>query len=299
MARRVAFKDTVAVIQNIKEDGGVILTNFSSNEDVQRVNTDAAPYIQKIIDDRASQSLPRETSRCFRLFGRSRTAREGWLQQPAFLEVLNHFLRTETVPDNEYGSTVIETNAILSAAATLDIGPGVKAQDLHRDDFIWQQTHTVKEGQGYQMGSDVSMGLLVPGVNTTKANGATLVEKFLATLSPYTDGAQFVPGSHLWDHSRRPKKDAVAVEMAVGEAFLFLGSTVHAGVGWIFPFLDAQDQLKGAQENQHLLWSKDEVQQWSLAAQKQAGYVLDNPFLGHCDEKNPVDVVGVDAEITG
>lgn len=178
---------------------------------------------------RASQSLPRETSRCFRLFGRSRTAREGWLQQPAFLEVLNHFLRTETVPDNEYGSTVIETNAILSAAATLDIGPGVKAQDLHRDDFIWQQTHTVKEGQGYQMGSDVSMGLLVPGVNTTKANGATLVEKFLATLSPYTDGAQFVPGSHLWDHSRRPKKDAVAVEMAVGEAFLFLGSTVHAG----------------------------------------------------------------------
>lgn len=51
MARRVAFKDTVAVIQNIKEDGGVILTNFSSNEEVERVNADAAPYIQKIIDD--------------------------------------------------------------------------------------------------------------------------------------------------------------------------------------------------------------------------------------------------------
>lgn len=133
------------------------------------------------------------------------------------------------MPYIENGSTVIETNAILSAAATLDIGPGVKVQDLHRDDFIWQQTHTVKEGQGYQMGSDVSMGLLVPGVNTTKANGATLVENFLAMLSPYTDRAQFVPGSHLWDHSRRPKKDAVAAEMAVGEAFLFLGSTVHAG----------------------------------------------------------------------
>lgn len=51
MARRVAFQDTVAVIQSIKEDGGVILTNFSSNEDVERVNADAAPYIQKIIDD--------------------------------------------------------------------------------------------------------------------------------------------------------------------------------------------------------------------------------------------------------
>ena len=79
---------------------------------------------------------------------------------------------------------MIETDAILSAAATLDISPGVKAQDLHRDDFIWQQTHTVKEGQGYQMGSDFSMGLLVPGINTIKANGATLVEEFPAMLSP-------------------------------------------------------------------------------------------------------------------
>lgn len=51
MARRVALKDMAAVIQIIKEDGGVILTNFSSTEDVERVNADAAPYIQKIVDD--------------------------------------------------------------------------------------------------------------------------------------------------------------------------------------------------------------------------------------------------------
>ena len=91
--------------------------------------------------------------------------------------MINHFLRTKSLPYNDGNSTVIETDAILSAAATLDIGPGVKAQDLHRDDFIWQQTHSVEveEGREYQMGSDVSMGLLVPGVNTTKANGASLV----------------------------------------------------------------------------------------------------------------------------
>ena len=41
---------------------------------------------------------------------------------------------------------------------------------------------------------------------------------------------KFVPSSHLWEHSRRPKHgEAVSVEMGVGEAFLFLGSTVHAG----------------------------------------------------------------------
>lgn len=44
------------------------------------------------------------------------------------------------------------------------------------------------------------------------------------------DVEQFVKGSHLWDHSRRPKADEVAyAEMSLGEAFIFLGSTVHGG----------------------------------------------------------------------
>lgn len=51
MARRVQFNDTAAVIQTIKGDGGVILTGFSSIEDVQRVNADAAPFVKKVIDD--------------------------------------------------------------------------------------------------------------------------------------------------------------------------------------------------------------------------------------------------------
>ena len=60
----------------------------------------------------------------------------------------------------------------------MDIGPGVKAQDLHRDDFIWQQTHQFGcESKGYVLGQDVGMGLLVPGVDTFTANGATLVSK--------------------------------------------------------------------------------------------------------------------------
>lgn len=144
-----------------------------------------------------------------------------------------------------------------------------------------------------------------------------------------------MPGSHLWDHTRRPKtEEVVAAEMTVGEAFLFLGSTVHAGGAnrtsqsrpmhgffycrsWMRPevrtlyantllqgsrtlrtscSLLKQDELMRLQENQHMWWTKDEVQQWSLAAQKQAGYVLDNPFLGHCDETNPVDVVRVDTD---
>ena len=48
--------------------------------------------------------------------------------------------------------------------------------------------------------------------------------------------------------------------------------------------------LTSSQENQHLWWKEEEVRNGSQAAQKQAGYVLDNPFLGHCNEGNPVDM---------
>lgn len=123
---------------------------------------------------RAKRSLPRETSRVTRFFGRSKTAREGWLQQPKLHEIFNHFLRTETIPYDDPDSMKLSTDPILSSAATLDIGPGVRAQGLHRDHFIWQQTCTTSRDK-YSLGSDVSMGLLVPGVNTTAANGATLV----------------------------------------------------------------------------------------------------------------------------
>ena len=130
-------------------------------------NTNANPQ-------RARRSLPRETSRVTRLFGRSKTAREGWLQQPNLHEVFNHFLRTESIPYQDPNSIKLSTNPILSSAATLDIGPGVKAQGLHRDDFIWQQTRTTPREKN-SLGSDVSMGILVPGVNTNAHNGATLV----------------------------------------------------------------------------------------------------------------------------
>ena len=44
------------------------------------------------------------------------------------------------------------------------------------------------------------------------------------------------------------------------------------------------------QENQHLWWKEEEVRKWSPAAQKQAGYVRENPYLGHCNETNPIDI---------
>lgn len=51
MARRVTLQDPTTAIKYLREDGGVILTNFSTIDDVEKVNADAAPYIDAILKD--------------------------------------------------------------------------------------------------------------------------------------------------------------------------------------------------------------------------------------------------------
>ncbi|KAL8884512.1 MAG: hypothetical protein Q9192_006830 [Flavoplaca navasiana] len=215
MARRVPVTDVTQAISCLQEDGGVILTGFASTEEVTTVNNDAAPYLAAVAQERSSNGQPRGTIRCHRLFGRSRTAREKWMQRPEVHLILNSFLETTSIPYNDQGNCVIETEPILSSAATMQISPGEKAQDLHRDDFIWQRTHNnTTTGGNYKTASETSLGIIVAGSETTAANGATV----------------FIPKSHLWDHSRRPEAEETQyAEMSVGEAFVFLGSTVHGG----------------------------------------------------------------------
>ena len=96
------------------------------------------------------------------------------MQSPEVHQILDSFLRTTSIPYNDQGNCVIETEPILSSAATMQISPGEKAQDLHRDDFIWQRTHT-DTGGDYKNASETSLGIIVAGFETTAANGATVV----------------------------------------------------------------------------------------------------------------------------
>ena len=129
--------------------------------------------------------------RCHRLFGRSETAREKWLQRETVDTILKQFLGTSSVPYNDADGTEIMTGALLSASATLEISPGEKAQSLHRDDFIWQQSH-VKARDSYETGSDASLGILVPALRTTFENGATAVREERCLFSkPFKTDASF------------------------------------------------------------------------------------------------------------
>lgn len=60
MARRVPLNDPKTAIQVIEQDGGVILTGFSSIAKVQEVNRDAAPFIAAFrADVRSHPHIPK------------------------------------------------------------------------------------------------------------------------------------------------------------------------------------------------------------------------------------------------
>ena len=51
MSRRVSFNNVESAIRCLEEDGGVILTNFVKEKDVQTVNDDAAPFIKAVAEE--------------------------------------------------------------------------------------------------------------------------------------------------------------------------------------------------------------------------------------------------------
>lgn len=58
MAQRVPFHDTQRVIETLEADGGVILVDFTSKIDVDRVNEDARPFLADIKAEVSGSTSP-------------------------------------------------------------------------------------------------------------------------------------------------------------------------------------------------------------------------------------------------
>ncbi|KID79701.1 phytanoyl-CoA dioxygenase family protein, partial [Metarhizium brunneum ARSEF 3297] len=218
MARRVPLDRPEEAIRVVKEDGGVILTGFTSAGQVDKVNQDTEEIMTRRKSDEAFKAIYNGRIYCGHLYGLSETAREEWALDPNIQSIVNHFLRTVNPPEVDKNSMrARSTNAILSQANSILTLPGGAGQALHRDDSIWQKVHPSQEESGYCLGSDLGIALLVPGVQTTRANGATLANEF----------------------------------------------------AW---------------------WTEEEVQKWSVDAQRLAGYVTDK-MLGICDDGDPIDAL--------
>ena len=167
-----------------------------------------------------------------------------------------------------------------SAPVALQIGPGEKAQILHRDEDIYPLPRPH---------APVVVNSMWALCDFTEANGAT----------------RLIPGSHRWDPDRRPdERDVEQATMPVGSMLVYLGGLVHGGganttdqprpgllleyvVSWLRP-----------QETQLVAVPPDVVRQLPERLQELLGYNVYPPFLGYVDGRHPRRVLDGDAPPT-
>jgi hypothetical protein len=156
-----------------------------------------------------------------------------------------------------------------SAPVALQIGPGEKAQVLHRDEDVYPLTRPH---------DPVVVNSMWALCDFTEANGAT----------------RLVPGSHRWTDDRRPAEgEAVAAAMPAGSVLIYLGGLWHGGganttdrlrpgllleyvVSWLRP-----------QETQLVAVPPEVVRGLPERLQELLGYNTFPPFLGYVDGRHP------------
>jgi ectoine hydroxylase-related dioxygenase (phytanoyl-CoA dioxygenase family) len=199
------------------------------------------------------------TQRVYALFAKTRTFDQAAIH-PLLLDVLDRVLGP----------------CQLSAPVGIRIGPGEKAQVLHRDDAVYPlpEPHP-----------PVVVNTMWPLDEFTEANGAT----------------RLIPGSHRWEPGRQPTSsdEVVAATMTPGTVMFYLGGVWHGGganrtgqprlgvileyaAGWLRP-----------QENHCLAVPRDIAAGLPGRLQELLGYGIYPPFVGYVDGKHPRKVLSL------
>ncbi|TDZ72000.1 Dioxygenase swnH1 [Colletotrichum trifolii] len=193
------------------------------------------------------------------------------------------------------------------------IGPGGKAQPLHRDDYISHNYHEAidKWDDERDKNRETAVGLFVAGSRITKENG----------------GTQFIPRSHLWyfslpspdedawkdtygfqpgtkglsgsDREQPPSVDeCIFADMDKGDAFIMLASAFHAGghnttkdeKRLMFATFSIRGYLR-QEENQFLAVPHEKAKTYDERIQRFMGYELSEPACGWVEEMDPIFVL--------
>lgn len=185
----------------IRADGGVVITGLLSPTEVRSLDAQLDPYVSKRQpgfhhDDSDTAFYGGNTKRIQGLAAKS----DVFVQSVLLNEILLGVADTLLLPNCG--------NYWMSQAETIFIGPGNKAQVLHRDDVNWSQAAT--------LGIDLQVSALVALGDYDAEVGATMV----------------IPRTHLTHGSTEESFDpalAQPVEMQPGDALVYLGSLVHGG----------------------------------------------------------------------
>jgi ectoine hydroxylase-related dioxygenase (phytanoyl-CoA dioxygenase family) len=158
----------------------------------------------------------------------------------------------------------------LSAPTGIQIGPGEKAQILHRDDSIYPLPRDFP---------NVVMNTMWALDDFTVANGAT----------------RLVPGSHRWtDRVPTAADETIVAEMLAGSVMFYVGKIWHGGganttstprLGVILEYVTAWLR---AQENHLLAVPRETVATLPERLQELLGYNIYPPFVGYVDGRHPL-----------
>jgi len=191
------------ILQIVKEDGGVIIKNFLTKAQIDSFNAE----IQGPMDALAPGSTHdneiiaefhgANTKRLTNLVMHSKTFRESIIDD----DLVHGLLEAAFAETGTYAMTT---------AQVIEIGPGNKAQFLHRDLENWFPF----VGMGPK-GPEVAVNFLIAFTDFTDVNGATRI----------------IPGSHKWEsfEDRGTPEQTIPAEMNAGDVLFYSGKTAHGG----------------------------------------------------------------------
>ena len=265
MSQQIKHFAATATAEHIEsvllEDGVVIIDRVNDEAFVERILDEIAPWFDRAPTG-AGEWVGFKTRRLHGLLAKSATIREN-VVNPLILDLMDRLL-LPWCDKYQMGSCSISS-----------IGPGERAQELHRDDLMYPFSHPMQR---------------VPHVTTfwalhdfTEENGATRV----------------IPGSHRWDDQRVPRREeTVPAEMQKGSVLITLGATYHGGGD-----NNSKDEWRHAMYTSYNLgWLKQEEAQFLVnppevarhyppRLQRLLGYQMHEPFLGWVDLQDPVVVL--------
>ncbi len=252
MRTTLAATSPEKIALGMQRDGYVIVEHALTPDAVASARAD----LLRLLDETPTGRNAFEgysTRRVYALFAKTRTF-DSVAIDPLVLGVLDHVL-------GQYQ---------LSAPVGIQIGPGEKAQVLHRDESVYPlpEPHP-----------NVVVNSMWPLDDFNEANGAT----------------RLVPGSHLWGPGRRPDDDPeiVVAEMPAGSAMFYLGNLWHGGganvtekprLGVILEYVASWLR---PQENHLLAVPRAVARALPERLQELLGYNIYPPFVGYVDGRHP------------
>ncbi len=245
----------------LARDGACVVDRVATPEVMDRLREELAPFIEATPPGR-DEFAGHNTRRTGGLIGRSQTARE-LIEHPLVLGATKQILHRAR-------------NFQLHLTQVISIGPGSKAQSIHRDQWAF-------DFFPFPKGYDVQCNTIWAMSDFTEENGATRV----------------IPGSNTADDRLKFKlEDSEPAEMQKGSVLFYTGSVYHGGganlsdstryglnITYVVAWLRQE-------ENQYLSVSREVCAELPESLLRLMGYAQGAYALGYVDDlRDPIEVV--------